>query len=277
MTTVIEEWQTYLTVNQGLAPSSRKLYGRTLEILAEDMGDPSNLSTEELRAWLRRKGGSSGTVSNRISALTSFYRYLVRTGRRGDDPSMPLEAPKHRKSEPVAIENLSQVLTRLDDIDRKANRYGATIRVGESRDMAVFLVETGLRINEAVACDWPVPCPPQVTVVGRGHKETTIAVSDEARAAWDRLGGRWPIKARATQRRFEKAGFNPQQLRHTHRATLGQGLSTAGGAHHGEPPDAKETLSTLADISSRYTDEELAVVISFLTDVTDRLRKPLQP
>lgn len=59
-----------------------------------------------------------------------------------------------------------------------------------------------------------------MTIIGKGNKEAIVTISPDARAAWDRLGGKWPCGARATQRRFEKAGFTPHQCRHWRATSL---------------------------------------------------------
>lgn len=274
MSDSIERWLSYLTIEKGLLPNTRRLYLRVLDDVRRDVGDPENLSTDDLRRWLHRRGGSASSISNRISALRSFYRYLVKAGARIDDPTLPLEPPAKPPRERDPVEDLSEALQRLDEEDVKANgKGGLPRRLGETRDMAVFLAETGMRISEAVACDWPVPCPSEVTVIGRGHKELVISVSDRAREAWDRLGGHWPVGTRASQRRFERADFHPHQLRHWHAINI-------AGSH--QPPQQQQAPSSslqsadngLREISANLSDQEVEVVISYLTDLLEVRRKP---
>lgn len=205
------EWMTY----RDLSSNTIKLYSRTIEIAHKDLGDLRIQSEESLNAWLQAKGGKAGTVGNRICALVSFYRFLVKTKRLGLNPASELERPKQHKRLPKPVEDLEAALERLDRQDEGVEGR----RGGESRDMATFLAYTGLRIHEAVKCDWPVPCPEEAFVIGKGNKEELMQIHDKARDAWNRIG-RWPIGARATQRRFEKAGFHPHQLRHWRATSL---------------------------------------------------------
>ena len=205
------EWMAY----RDLSPNTIKLYSRTIEIAHRDLGDLRTSVPEALDAWLQKKGGKAGTVGNRICALTSFYRFLVKTKRLGLNPASELERPKQHKRLPKPVEDLETALCALDRQDEGVEGR----RKGESRDMATFLAYTGLRIHEAVKCDWPVPCPEEAFIVGKGNKEEFMQIHHKAREAWDRLG-RWPIGARATQRRFEKAGFHPHQLRHWRATSL---------------------------------------------------------
>ena len=273
MSELQEEWRQYLSDERGLAPATVKLYTRYLESLSREAGDPVTLDTIALRTWIQSKRGSAGTVGNRISALKSFYQFLVRRGARAEDPSLPLVAPKHRPSPGKPVDDLDEVLDKLDEVDRRANEVGAIPRrVGESRDMAIFLAETGLRISDAVSCEWPIPCPEEAPIkVGRRTEK--LAISEDAREAWDRLGGKWPTGARATQRRFEKAGFHPHQLRHWHRAFKRPmpGLDSEGSTSRTRPP---LDMAALQEVVADYSETERAVIIDFLFKAAKALEAP---
>lgn len=277
MNELMSDWQRYVIGEKGLAPNTIRLYGRTLEILQGEVGEPETLSTPDLRRWLQARGGAAGTVANRISALKSFYQFLVRSGVRGDDPSSDLVAPKHRNRPGKPVEDLEATLQRLDEGDRKANRLGAIARrVGESRDMAIFLAETGLRINEAVSCSWPVPCPSQVVLV-KGRKKETISLSPGAREAWNRLDGKWPIGARATQRRFEKSGIHPQQLRYWHRMNkLNRGRPETERDGQGEK-SPQNRVGVLEEILESYNETERALIRGFLQTLLEASTEPISP
>lgn len=251
---LMTEWEIWMDVSRGLSPNTQKLYARTVQIAQQDLGDLTDLTAETLEAWLQSKGGRAGTYANRICALTSFYRFLVKTKRRADNPASELDRPRLHRGVPKPVKDLPSVLEALDASDRTANYWGnAPRRVGETRDMAVFLSETGLRIHEAVALNVEVPCPETIHVLGKGHKEAVVLLTDEARAALDRLGGCWPIGARATQRRFEKAGTHPHAFRHH----LGCSLA-ASGADLGEIQDLlRHSSPATSRIYAAYSTERL--------------------
>ena len=252
------DWLRWLEIEKNLAPNSIKLYARTVEILTEDLGAPEFLTTDALRVWLHAKGGKAGTVSNRISGLTSFYNYLVRIDVRLDNPCDKIDRPKAIRGLPRPIEDIEPTLQRLDRADEKANLKGSQPRrVGETRDMAVFLIETGLRIHEAVALNVTVPCGPTLRLRGKGRKDAILPLTDRAREALDRLGGKWPVKARATQRRFERADFSPHMCRHT-RGTL---MAQAG--------------KDLGDIQAMLRHASPATTLIYAAWSTDRVRAAL--
>jgi site-specific recombinase XerD len=216
---LLSGWCEWMELLRNHSPNTIKLYRRTVEIFCEAFPDPLNpqVTEERIQAWLQAKGGKPSTVSNRVSGLVL-----------------------------------------LDKADLRANEKGVVPRrVGETRDMAVFLCETGLRIHEAVPCNWPVPCPSQMVIKGKGRKDAIIPVTDKARDAWARLGGKWPIGARATQRRFERAGFSPHQCRHWRATSM-----VAAGAD-------------LGDVKEMMRHENMQTTLGYAAWSTDRVRAAL--
>lgn len=217
---LIETWATWMAGTKNLSPATIRLYRRTVEQFAAETDDFLFAQEEQIQAWLQNKGGQAGTFNNRVSGLNSFYSWARKTKLRLDNPCSDLDRPKQHKRLPKPVEDLAATLEALDEADRVANHKGVIPRrVGETRDMATFLAFTGLRIHEAVKCTWPVPCPEEAFVIGKGNKEELVQIHPNARQAWDRLGS-WPIGARATQRRFEKAGVHPHMFRHYYATAL---------------------------------------------------------
>lgn len=213
---LISEWVDWMVQTKNLSPNTVRLYLRTVEKFSLEVDDFLYASEEQVQAWLQNQKGKAGTFNNRVSGLASFYRFAKKRKLRIDNPCSDLDRPKQHKRLPKPVEDLETKLAILDELDRNCDR-----RVGETRDMVIFLCHTGLRIHEAVGCKWPVPCPEEAFIIGKGSKEELMEIHTKARQAWDRLGGQWgtkddggPIGARATQRRFEKAGFHPHQCRH---------------------------------------------------------------
>lgn len=248
------QWKTWMEVSRGLLPKTRTLYVSQVSKAAADLGDLTHLNTEDLEQWITRKGGSGSSVSNRISALACFYKFLVKTKVRPDNPALELDRPKRHKGLPRPVQDLDEALASLDALDFKRDR-----RVGETRAMVVFLCETGLRIHEAVAINVPVPAGDVLRLIGKGAKEAIIPLTDKAREAIDFLGGRWPVGIRATQRRFELATprFSPHMCRHWR----GTSMADAG--------------ADLGDIQAMLRHASPATTLTYAAWSTDRVRAAL--
>lgn len=216
----VTAWLTWLEHEKDLAPSTRKLYERTLQMLARDLakvGPLERLVTSDLRSWLHSKRGSTSSYGNRVAVLRSFYGYLFDRGVLKEDPTSSLDIPKRTPSAREPLRDLNAKLRALDELDEKVGR-----RVGESSDMAMFLAQTGLLISDACALSLKPPVPDKVSIPRHRRADKIVELNAEARAALDRLEGRFGIGARALQRRFEKAGFHPDQLRHWYRVNVAE-------------------------------------------------------
>lgn len=220
---LIERWEEWMVKSRNLSPNTVRLYRATVVKFAGEIPDFLYATEETIQAWLQSKGGKPGTFNNRASGLISFYRWARKNKLILVNPCDELDLPKRTKGVPKPVENLDDALRALDAADIRANERGTQPRrVGETRDIAVFLAETGLRIHELALVNLPVPAPDHMTIVGKGRKEAIVELTDKAREAIDRLGGHVRIGARAIQRRFERADFHPHQLRHWRATSLVQ-------------------------------------------------------
>lgn len=265
---LMTEWQEWME-HRTMAPTTRRLYARVVQVALREIDDLPNAATETLEMWVERKGGSPSSFSNRCSALTSFFRFMVKRKYRRDNPANEIDRPKRPKRIPKPVRNIDAVLDALDEEDRVANDKGAfPRRVGETRDMAVFLLRTGLRIHEAVKFDAPVPCPDKWLMIGKGDKEANLLLDDESRECWNRLEGKWPVGARATQRRFEKVRHIERVTPHMWRHTLAT-LMVRGGVEIGAVSKVMrhESVATTMGYSA-YAEEQTRSALRVLESYT---------
>lgn len=187
--------------SRGLSDGTIQAYSRELRKLAEVV-DVDHAQALALRAVLETSTGKASTVNRRVAAWASYYRWLVRTEQRADNPTEVLDRPKVRRGLPRPLEDFEAFLAKLDPM---------------MQAIAVLLWETGLRISEACAITVDVPAPDELIVMGKGSKERWIPLSERAREALDELGGRVSLTPRAIQRRFRDAapGVTPHRLRHS--------------------------------------------------------------
>jgi integrase/recombinase XerC len=238
----------------------------------------AGLRQADIRAWLAAQaaeGQGNATRARHLSAVRSFFRYLLR--RHGiDNPALRLIAtPRSKRPVPRALAPV-QACAVAGDIGEMSD--SAAI---QARDVALFtlLYGCGLRIAEALALDVRDAPPPDgdatLRVVGKGSKQREVPVLPavrEALAAWLRhhpdlqpdsplfLGARGkrldPAVAQRTLRTFRRLNglpehATPHALRHSFATHL-----LAGGADL----RAIQELLGHASLSTtqRYTDVDTA-------------------
>jgi len=185
----LESFDQYLATQRGASVRTRSAYRRDLEGLAsfarEGTGGrkasgPRHVDTSLVRAYLvalHAKNLSAASVARKISAFSSFYRYLVRQGHVTKSPMATIRPPKVRKK-------LPRVLTAAE-----AERLMAAPADGPvaTRDRAVLelLYGAGLRVSELVGIDLVHLDldERQVRVLGKGNKERICPFGEAAEVA----------------------------------------------------------------------------------------------
>lgn len=254
---LIQLWVAWLQREKGRSSSTLRLYEREVRRLGT-YGSLEQLQVQDLRRCLMNQGGRPGTIANRIQAFRSFYDYLAQNDFRTDNPARKLDRPRVPLRLPRPVKEPERLFAKLDAVDARVDGR----RVGESRDIAVFLRETGLRISEACRLNVSTPIPDLIRIHGKGGKERMVPLTLRAQAALQALGGHMPlgpggnpIGPRAIQRRFEKAGFSPMQLRHT----LGTELAMSNA-----------DLGEIQDLLGHASPQTTRIYTAYSTD---RLRK----
>jgi integrase/recombinase XerD len=182
---LVDAYLTHLAVERRLSPNTLESYGRDLAQLAETAVS-LGLAVEALdrRALeqhvrtLMGEGRSPKSVARAVACLRGFYRYLVVSGRRADNPAVDVDAPRAWKALPKVLSaaDVDRLLAAPDTSEPRGVRDRALIEL---------LYATGLRVSELVGLR------PQdvnleggyVTCFGKGRKERLVPVGEEA-SAW---------------------------------------------------------------------------------------------
>ena len=143
-----------------------------------------------IRAYLGYlyKKNSKRTIGRKLSAIRSFYRYLIKRGIVRDNPADQVLTPKQEKHMPtyLTVDDMFRLLDSLldDSLLGLRNRalfetlYSCGIRVSELAGLNVFDVDAGTA---------------SIRVLGKGNRERIVPVGQKALAAIDqyrtRLGG----------------------------------------------------------------------------------------
>jgi len=127
---------------------------------------------------LNQKQVTKRTILRRLSALRSFFKYLLKEGAISHNPLEEIDAPKLEKTIPAP-------LTR-EEIDRLFQQPDTQMFLGfRDRTMMELFYSSGLRISELVGLNRTDFDTTNLTlrVKGKGKKERVIPITKNA-AAW---------------------------------------------------------------------------------------------
>lgn len=174
--------QTYLETLQHLSPHTRAGYQRDLKFFLEYCREQhiqkwQNIDTHQIRAyvaWRHRKGIGGKSLKRNLSAIRSFYRYLIQHGHAGQNPAQGILAPKTPRKLPKALD--ADQTTQLVSIDAKDP---LAIR---DHAMLELMYSSGLRLSELIQLDMNNLDlrDAVVTVLGKGNKTRTVPVGHHA-------------------------------------------------------------------------------------------------
>ncbi len=183
-TEIIRMYSDYLLFEKRVSMKTRDAYSLEASILLsyteEHSLDVSTLSFENLVAFLdeRKKKASldERTLSKILSALRSFFSFLVHDAYRSDNPALLLTRPKAHEYLPksLSVEDVEELLLALrDDED-----------VLMIRDYALFelIYSSGMRISEAISLELSSFSREKsfIRVVGKRNKERIVFVGKVA-------------------------------------------------------------------------------------------------
>lgn len=183
LTSVVDEFLDYLALQRRLSAHTVKNYRRDLQQLTEycerdGLKSWSSLKTKDLRqfsAFLHRKGLSSRSIQRMLSAIRSFYQYLIRQGLADNNPAQAVQAPKAEKRLPSTLD-VDQMNALLDHT--QPNTFVAT------RDRAIMelFYSSGLRLAELAELNLrDIDFGDQlVHVTGKGQKDRVCPVGSQA-------------------------------------------------------------------------------------------------
>ena len=153
---------------------------------ADERGRPLDWRTvdvDDLRTFLaaeRRRGIGVRSLQRRMAALRGFFRFLVREGERGGDPTVALRIGRGPRRLPrVASEEMVGRIVESPDV--------STARGRRDRAVLELLYGSGLRLAEVVGAtlgDLDLPRE-LITVTGKGSKTRVVPLTGAAKRALD--------------------------------------------------------------------------------------------
>ncbi len=184
----------YLHNERGLSPRTRQAYQRDLCQLAEEMkrqtiDDPAGVSEHTIRgliARLHRQGQGARSLQRLLSAIRSYYRWLMKEGFADHNPAAPVRAPKAARKLPDTLD--ADAITRLLEIDDDS-----PLAIRDKAIMELFY-SSGLRLAELAGLKWTQIdfASGLITVRGKGNKTRMVPVGSYAASAlleWRKVRG----------------------------------------------------------------------------------------
>ncbi len=157
--------------------SSLKEFGLYCKSLETDLSW-ATVTSDVVRSWvvsLIEAGLSVATVCRCLSAVKSFYRFLLKRGLLDVDPSYSVSAPKKRKPLPyfVGEKDMDSLLTEVSF----PNTYEGVL----SRTVVSMLYATGMRASELLGLNvYDVDFGNSlITVLGKRNKQRKIPMLPE--------------------------------------------------------------------------------------------------
>jgi integrase/recombinase XerC len=179
----------HLSTERRLSPHTDSNYKRDLDRFVayctqQGVSDWTNVDSQHIRMFAAsefRRGASARTIQRRLSALRSFFKYLIREAVLKGNPAVDVQAPKAKKRLPQAID--ADQMARLLSF-----RSDSTLDVRDKAIMELFY-SSGLRLSELVGLNLgDVDLSDRtVRVTGKGQKARVVPVGShaaEAVSAW---------------------------------------------------------------------------------------------
>ncbi len=250
----LEPFRDYLALEAGSSANTVEAYLRDLRRLArfaasKGVRSPGEVTRAHLRDFvflLKDLGLSPATIRRNVSAIRTYFAFLVGEGRLADDPSDRLESPQRWRTLPdtLSVREVEAMLgaPAVDEPLAWRDRallelaYGAGLRVSELCGLTLgsLLLEEGL-----------------VRVLGKGGKERLVPIGrgtigavsvylnvlrpsldrgrSKARVLLNARGeplsrvGAWGVVKRAAQRAGIEKRVTPHTLRHSFATHLLEG------------------------------------------------------
>lgn len=175
----------YLEAARNLSELTRRNYRRDLEQLVaycdqHGIDSWSEVDVHHMRgfvAWRHRRGIGGRSLQRNLSAIRSFFRYLLEAGAVRHDPVRGVQTPRTPRRLPKLLD--------VDQVRQLLEIEGDGPLVVRDRAMLELFYSSGLRLAELVGLDCRQLdlADAVVSVTGKGRKQRTVPIGRHARNA----------------------------------------------------------------------------------------------
>lgn len=181
----LQRFLNHIEHERGLSPKTVSAYERDLETFVlfcagDEVTDPQGVNEHLVRALVARRhrqGLDGRSLQRLLSAIRSFYRYLLREGAAGQNPAIGVKAPKAGRKLPATLD--PDMLNELLSFPTK------TPIALRDKAMLELFYSSGLRLSEVAELTWDQLDlgSGMVTVRGKGNRQRMVPVGRPAREA----------------------------------------------------------------------------------------------
>jgi len=186
----------YLKNERGLSARTLKAYQRDLDQLlqfleTEEIDHPELVTQHHIRAFIaqrHRQGLGGKSLQRLLSAVRSFYKWMLREGLAKHNPATPVRAPKSPRHLPATLD--ADTIAQLLDIP-----CDTPLAIRDKAIMELFY-SSGLRLSELATLRWEQVdlASGMVTVTGKGNRSRMVPVgriAAEALLEWRKTQGKF--------------------------------------------------------------------------------------
>jgi integrase/recombinase XerC len=186
----------YLENERGLSARTLTAYkrdvGQLLQFLeTESIEQPDQVTQHHIRALIaqkHRQGLGGKSLQRQLSALRSFFRWMLREGMAQHNPAKAVRAPKSPRHLPATLD--ADTIGQLLDIPTDT-----PLAVRDKAIMELFY-SSGLRLSELAGLHWQQIDLPSgmVTVTGKGNLSRMVPVgriAADALLEWRKVRGQY--------------------------------------------------------------------------------------
>lgn len=177
----LKNFVVYLEVEKNFSPHTIRAYNSDilsflLWLDTAPLEETNHTKLKDYLIFIQRFNYSKTTLSRKIAAIRTFYRFLYREKIIGANPANSVHAPKRNKSLPkfLTAKEIEQILNNIK-IDTPAGY--------RNRVILELLYATGMRVSELSSLNFESLNleENEITVMGKGAKERIVLVSSRAK------------------------------------------------------------------------------------------------
>lgn len=183
---LLRRYLSYLEAERGAARLTVKNYCNDLQgfldfLKGQKVASLDGVERQVVRrylAWLQGQGFARNSIARKLSALRSFYRFLVKEGLLSSDPLAAVSLPKKEKRLPTFL-STAQVNALLEEPDT------STAQGQRDRALLELFYASGLRVSELASLDLKQVslAGRELRVMGKRAKERVVLMGRPAAAA----------------------------------------------------------------------------------------------